>query len=156
VDSRPSSLLFGAETPPVSADKLLTPGAAGPFRIGMKVDDVKSLTRQEKIKLVDLNGEGLFWPAIVIYPGVVAEIIMNDHNEWVIGRLFISDPTYYTPKGIHVGSKFSEIKMKYPSSKVSHEEGEHVIDEGAGITFDLSDGPLPSSVVKSIMLFRKP
>jgi hypothetical protein len=147
---------FGADAPQVTADKLLTRGAAGPFRIGMKVDTVKTMIHQERIKLVDLNGEGLFWPAIVIYPGVVAEIIMNEHNEWVIDRLFISDTTYYTPKGIHIGSTFSEVKIKYPSSRVSHEEGAHVIDEEAGITFDLLDGPLPSSVVKSIMLFRKP
>ncbi len=139
----------------MKADKLLTPGAAGPFHIGMKVDDIKSRIRQEKIKLVDMDLEGFFSPAVVISSGLLAELIMNNRNEWVIDRLFIYDPTYYTPEGIHIGSTFSEIKTKYPSSKVSEEEGEHVIDEGAGITFDLSDGPLTSSVVKSIMLFKK-
>jgi|SRR5271165_4168413 len=143
---------FGAETPPANEDKLLTTGAAGPFHVGMKVDAVKRMIGQEKIKLVDLNGEGLFSPAVVIYPGVWAEIRMSENNAWVLSDLRVSDPTYYTPKGMHVGSKFSEIKIKYPSSKASEEEGENVYDEESGIVFYFSDGHLASSVVKSMVL----
>jgi hypothetical protein len=146
---------FGADALPVGADKLLTPGAAGPFRIGMKVDTVKTITHQERIKVVDLNGEGLFSPAIVIYPGVVAEIRTNDRSEWVIDRLIISDPTYYTPKGVHVGSKLPEIRMKYPSAKISHEEGEHVLDEESGTLFNFSDLSSAAAIVESITLFNK-
>ncbi len=146
---------FGAYAPQVTADKLLTPGAAGPFLIGMKVDTVKTMIHQGRIKLVDLDMEGFFWPAIVISSGVVAEIIMNEHNEWVIDRLFISDPTYYTPRGIHVGSRLLEIRMKYPPSKVSHEEGEHVLDEESGMLFNFSDVSTGTAVVESIMLFKK-
>ncbi len=76
--------LFGAETPPVKVDKLLTPGAAGPFHIGMKVDDIKSRIRQEKIKLVYMDLEGFFSPAVVISSGLLAELIMNNRNEWVV------------------------------------------------------------------------
>jgi hypothetical protein len=146
---------FGADAPPVSADKLLTPGAAGPFHIGMKVDDVKTMIHQERIKVVDLNAGGLFSPAIVIYPGVVAEIRTNDRNEWVVERLIISDPTYYTVKGIHVGSKLSEIRVNYPASKVSHEEGEHLLDEESGTLFNFSGVSSAAAAVESIQLFKK-
>ncbi len=145
---------LGAETSQVNASKLLTKGAAGPFRVGMKVEAVKVLIDQQKIKVVDLESEGLFTPAIVIASGSLGELAWNSNNEWAIDRLDVSDPTYYTAKGIHVGSTFSDVKRRYPSTKVSKEEGAHLIDEEAAISFNMS-GYSGTSVVESIVLSKK-
>jgi hypothetical protein len=54
-----------------------------------------------------------------------------------------------------VGSKLPEIRMKYPSAKISHEEGEHVLDEESGTLFNFSDLSSAAAIVESITLFNK-
>jgi hypothetical protein len=115
-----------AETPQVDG-RLITHGAAGPFRIGMKVDELKTFANQEQTNLVDLNSEGLFSPAIVIANGqlkrsLLGEITINENHEWILWRILVYDPSYHTSTGIHVGSSYGALKKNHPSIKIFDEE----------------------------------
>jgi hypothetical protein len=79
---------------------------------------------------------------------------MNHDNQWVISSIHVYDPKYHTARGIHVGSKYSELQKEYPAMKIFEEEGGRVaVDKPSGISFSLStDGPLSSATVQSLLL----
>jgi hypothetical protein len=148
-------LLFANDVQPDS--KIIATGVVGPYQLGMKIDELKARTGQERLSLVDLNSEGLFSPAIILSTdklkrSLLCSISMNHNNEWVLSSITVLDPQYHASGGIGVGSTFINVEEAYPSIKIFDEEGGRGgIDERSGLSFAIGTyGPIQSAVVKAI------
>lgn len=105
----------------------LSKGRAGPINTGMEVDTLYAKIGRKFTKLVDLQSEGFFVPALEIYlkkdekskPSLVAIIGPN----FVITHIHVYDPRFKTEKGIGVGSTLGEIRKNYKVDSIGFGEG---------------------------------
>lgn len=111
-------------------DFLLSPGQAGPLKLGMTIDALYGRYGRENTRLLDLYPEGLFDPALAVYlkkgrqgqPALVAEIAWKDN--WVVSRLFVYDRRFKTREGIGAGSTLGELRKAYPVQGIVWIEGD--------------------------------
>ncbi len=142
----------------------LLPGRAGPVSRGMPVDQLLSTHGRELARLVDLNLEGMFSPALEILmapgekPALVAEIGCGEGG-WVVERVTVRDPRFRLPKGgIGVGSALGELRRHYRVDEIAGGEGNRVavVDELA-MSFKLvsgGKGRVPdTAVISAVILF---
>ena len=130
---------------------LITAGKVGQAQIGMTVDAFKQI--YSEAKLVDLQKEGLFSPALAVGSReLVAEINKHRQNQWVITGIEIKDARYRTAKGISVGSTAVAVRSAYPSVKRLIGEGRIVLAEAAlGLSFEVENDQ-PTAKVRSILV----
>ena len=136
---------------------LITGNEAGQFHIGMTVENARDLIGVDRAEIIDLNLEGLFSPGMVVPDSegkrsLVGEIECSHANRWVFWRIRVYDRRYRTSRGIGVGSSYTQVTKEYPEVKLSDEEGRALLDNQEGISYVISDGPLPTATVTSLIL----
>lgn len=110
-------------------DFTLSPGRAGRIQIGMTVDSLYLIYPRNQAKLIDLNLEGFFTPAIEwTVPGftgkkasVILEIGWN--RTWIINRITVIDTRFRTVTGIGVGSPLGDLRRNHHVDWIDFGEG---------------------------------
>ncbi len=97
-------------------DFLITSERAGVIETGMAVDDLYRLFGTDCVKLVDLQAEGFFYPALEVYmgrekPSVDADLVCG--GGYTLGRLRIYDERFHLESGIRVGSTLGDLRKAY-------------------------------------------
>jgi hypothetical protein len=141
---------------------LVESGVAGPFENGMNVNDVYAISVPGGYKLVDLQSEGNFTPALQIRlaveqkePALVASIY------WICSRfsvygISVRDARYRTREGLGVGSTLGELKryLKIDLPWEQSEEGDLVaITPGLSFAFAYSETLTDEAKVKTIWVY---
>lgn len=142
---------------------LLSPGRAGPFELGQTIDEVYSLVGRERVRLVDLFGEGMFTPAIEIEmaeapvrPSIVARIREYPCFQFAIDGMIVRDPRFQTTEGFGVGSTVGELRRAY-EVQLNREEGHSLIVPSLRMTFAVGGVSFADSVrVTSLWLWPDP
>jgi hypothetical protein len=147
-----SRFLYAGEGQAADENYLLSKHKAGDLSIGMAVDDVFRAYDRDRVKLVDLNLEGGFSPALEIYidgsqgdkPSMKAEITLKDW--WVIWRISVLDKRFKTTDGIGIGSTLGDIRSLYTGLRGGTGEGSvsvyvRELEMGFGLGIDLMDLP---------------
>jgi hypothetical protein len=120
-------VLLSASEMSADGDFLLSKGKAGPIHTGMEVDTLYTKVNRKLTKLVDLQYEGFFVPALEIYldkdektkPSLVAVVAPG----FVVSSITVYDPRFKTEKGVGVGSTLGEIRKKYKVDWIAYCEG---------------------------------
>lgn len=139
---------------------LIKDSGVGRIHLGMTVDEFLAAYERSQVRLVDLQLEGMFSPALKVqsngHPLLTAEI----DRGWVISRIQLEDRRFHTAEGISIGSTFAEIQRAYPGSKALMGEGQWFgrVDKRA-LSFGLDGGdieepPTNESKVTSILIVR--
>ena len=155
---RASSL--AAQAPNVRLER----GRAGQFELGQSVDDVMGLAGRRHVRLVDLDLEGMFTPAIEIRladaqstPSLVVQIREWPCPYFQVWNLVVYDRRFRTVDGIGVGTTLRELRRRYPGLKLGREGGPSAIVESLHMTFVLSSGTFADNVqVTQILLWPDP
>lgn len=136
-----SSPRLPAQAPP--DEFLISEGKAGRLEVGMTVDAALQAFGRERVRLVDLNHEGFFTPAIEIdVPGsavraaIVGEITEGPCGGFSVRSLTIRDPRFRTLDGLGVGSTLVELQ-KRRAVRISREEGWSAMVPNSQIAFGL-------------------
>lgn len=125
----------------------------------MPIDQVYLLFDRKQSRLVDLQLEGEFSPAMEISlpGGSVSPSLVVQFREWpcsvfAISGITVRDPRFRTAEGIGVGSTLREMKRQY-SVVLSREEGAHAVVLKKHLTFGLTDdSPADSARVTEIWI----
>lgn len=135
---------------------ILSKGKAGVIEIGQTIDDLYEHFDRSATRLVDLQLEGSFSPAIEVYfdssnqkkPSFIAEIRWWREVGWAVGRITIKDDTFKTEKGIGIGSTFGEILQFYKVTSVSAGESPYLFaivrELGMSFQLDITYQDMPS------------
>jgi hypothetical protein len=131
---------------------LVSEGRAGVVEVGMAVDEVLQAFGKEQVRLVDLNKEGHFTPAIEInIPGsgvrapIVAEITEGPCGGFSLRGITVTDRRFRTADGLGVGSTLAELQQ-LRRVRISREEGWWAIVPDARMSFGLEAVAGPDSV----------
>jgi len=157
------ALVNAAASSAQEANFRLSDGRAGIFELGATVDEVYRLVGRERVRLVDVFGEGHFTPAIEIRllgakvaPSIVAHISEFPCSEWAIYGITVLDPRFRTSEGIGVGSTVGELRRTY-DVRFSREEGHSVVVPSLKMTFAVGGVSFEDSVrVTSVWLWPDP
>lgn len=107
-------------------DYLLSKKAAGNIEIGMEVDSLLKIIDRNSIKLVNLDLEGFFSPAIEVYDGSKLSLVLEIdkiEGKWIVSRITVYDKNYKTKEGISIGCSLKELKGKYKIDRIDSVEG---------------------------------
>jgi len=141
--------LWSAKTQENGDNFLLQNRQAGKLKIGMTVDELNTIYRLFTKRLVDIDREGFFTPAIEVYlqkvdsknPSIVAEFRGNLHQ---ICQIQVIDKRFKTTKGIGVGSTLGDLRKAYTVNRIDWgEAGFFAKVEEIGIVFILDTGTPP-------------
>ncbi len=148
-----------AQSPPFRLD----PGRAGTLEIGVPVDTVLRAFARNRVRLVDLQLEGHFSPALEVdlgnsgpTPGLVAHISHFPCNEFAVSGISVYDPRFRTREGIGVGSTIGALRRAY-DVRPNREEGHSVIVPSLKMTFAIDGTSFADSVrVTSVWMWADP
>jgi len=156
-------LSFGGPVAAQSTTFLLAPGRAGGLEIGLALDTVLRVFGRNRVRLVDLQLEGHFTPAIEIAladsgaaPALVARIRQFPCDEFAVYGISVYDPRFRTRQGLGVGSTIGELRHSY-DVRLSREEGHSVVVPALRMTFGINGTSFADSVrVTSVWLWHDP
>jgi len=101
------------------SDFVLEKGRVGRLKVGHQADDVIAMFGRDNTRIVNLNYEGMFTPALEIRlrgkegpVGLIAEI-SGGCRGFMVGRIQVFDSRYRTPEGIGVGSTVRDAASHY-------------------------------------------
>lgn len=126
----------------IPKERRLRTGVAGDVPVGIPVDSLYAIVGRERTRVVDLQLEGFFTPAIEILSRAGGPRAMQAHITatacgFLISRVDVFDPTYHTESGLHVGMTLVDVRARH-SVELSAEEGAHALVGGLGMAFELS------------------
>jgi hypothetical protein len=139
---------------------LLDRHKAGYLEIGMDVDSVYNIYGLDNIKIVDLQSEGAFSPAIRIFmnggpdssASLVAVIECQNKFEWLIHSIGVYDNRFRTKEGIGAGSTLGDLRKTYKVNWIDFGEGPlmaGVEDIEMSFRLDIAFEDIPSEWFKS-------
>ena len=139
---------------PDPATFVIEKGRVGSITIGAPIDSMRNqVPVGYTIADTMLIQEGTQSTAYLLKPenqpkGLLIEQACNTTcNVW---RINVQHPDYKTPKGIAVGSKYSEVNQVYPISTVTLADGGFVaVSNSAGMSFVLDTSQLPKNRIAS-------
>lgn len=140
---------------PEPANFVVEKGHVGDVRIGMPVEAMRQdVPMGMVIADTTLTQEGQQSTAYRLYPEGDAQGLLIEQTCAAevcrVWRITVESPDYKTPKGIRVGSTYSEVQQAYPISSVTFEEGNLVaVAEDAGMSFILDTSQLEASKLSS-------
>lgn len=125
-------------------DFVIAEGKAGRIEVGMRIEDVIAGFGLERVRLVNLNKEGHFTPAIeidvpgaVVSPSLVAEIGAGFCGpDFSVSGITVRDPRYQTVDGLRVGLTLRDLQREWPV-RISREEGWWAMVPGMRISLGL-------------------
>jgi len=133
-----------------SDDWTLAPQRVGKVTLGMPVADLYSLYGRQNVRLVDVNGEDDFVPAVQIYlpfeqgsPALVA-LIAQVCGRYRVSGIHVYSARFRTAKGVGVGSSATEVRRRY-DARLTTEEGPVLIVPALGMSFAVTDGAFGDS-----------
>jgi len=137
-------------------------GRSGRMHVGMTVEEFYQAFDRREIKLVDLDGEGMFSPALVVRSNgqvLVTGEIDKRNGDWIIFRIEINDRRYHTVAGLSVGSTLADLKRAYPGLKIVMGEGQQFAyaeteSLSFGLDADIGKKPPDRSRVTSILMLH--
>ena len=146
-----------------STSFLLAPGRAGALEIGLPVDSVLRVFGRDRVRLVDLQLEGHFTPAIELVlvdsratPALVAPIREVPCGEFAVYGMSVYDPRFRTREGVGVGSTIGELRRAY-DVRLNREEGHSVVVPALRMTFEINGTRFADSVrVTSVWVWSDP
>lgn len=141
-------------TTPDPATFVIQKGRVGDLTIGTSIDSMRNqVPTGYVIADTTLMQEGNQSTAYLLRPrnyekGLLVEQSCNpDCNVW---RINVQHPDFKTPKGVGVGSKYSEVQQLYPISTVTLADGGFVaVSNQAGMSFVLDTSQLPQNRISS-------
>ena len=147
--------LSDIERKPDPASFVIQKGEVGDMEIGALIDSVRNqvpagYTLTDTVLLL----EGTQAAAYLLKPnnhnkGLIIEQLCNPSCR--VWRINVQHPDFKTPKGIGVGSKYSEVQRYYPISAIELADGGLVaLSEQGGMTFVLDTSQIPKSEVASL------
>jgi hypothetical protein len=104
------------EAPAKDKNLIIARGRVGEIKVGMRPDDIYAICGKQFTRIVDLQLEGMYSPAIELFkteskknnPEVIFEL-----NQDKVYRIKVRSPQYKTDKGIGVGSTFGDLRRVY-------------------------------------------
>jgi hypothetical protein len=156
-------LSLGGTAAAQSTSFLLVPGRAGTLEIGVPVDTVLREFGPNHVRLVDLQLEGHFSPAVEInlgdsgaVPGLVARISQFPCYEFAVSGISVYDQRFRTREGIGVGSTIGELRRTY-DVRLNREEGHSAIVPSLKMTFAIDGTSFADSIrVTSVWMWSDP
>ncbi len=133
---------------PDPATLVVEKGRVGNIRLGMPIAEVRQqVAAGTTVTDTLLQQEGMQATAYLLHTNSHGKgLLIEQHCEsaCTVWRITVLGSEFKTPKGIGVGSKYSEVKQAYPISMVAFEEGNFVaVSEEMGISFVLDHTQLP-------------
>lgn len=149
------------ETAGREADFVLEKGRAGRLKVGSQADDVIALFGPENTRIINLNYEGMFTPALEIRlqgidgpVGLIAEIAGGCRGFMVSG-IQVLDSRYRTVEGIGVGSNVRDASSHY-RLLYSEEEGAKLLADPVSMIFYSSEDLQDQTTELERILVRLP
>ncbi len=143
------------------SDFVLEKGRVGRLKVGHQADDVIAMFGRDNTRIVNLNYEGMFTPALEIRlrgkegpVGLIAEI-SGGCRGFMVGRIQVFDSRYRTPEGIGVGSTVRDAASHY-WLRYTLEEGAKLLADPVSMIFYSSGDLQDESTVLERVLVRLP
>ncbi|WP_018480094.1 hypothetical protein [Pontibacter roseus] len=140
---------------PDPAHFVVTKGRVGTIRIGMPIAEMRQqVPVHQQIKDTTLHLEGQAYTAYVYSsPTSPSGLLVEQQCEpdCQVWRIRLRDDDYKTPEGIGVGSKYGEVRQRYPIKYASlGEAGFVAVSEEAGMSFILDTSQLDKSQLHAL------
>jgi hypothetical protein len=171
----PSAIVLSlciAPSPALAQECLMAPGWVERIEIGMIVDDLYEAYDRSSLRLVNLNLEGMFAPAIEVsdslghkrfvveFRSPPPEQVRGPGSQWQIWRIRVYDPQCRMVSGIGIGSTVGELQSTYGGlGRGSGEGTSYAISREMGMSFALSPstaGQPDSARVDFILILPPP
>ncbi|MDX5423117.1 MAG: mechanosensitive ion channel protein MscS [Hymenobacteraceae bacterium] len=135
---------------PDPANFVVAKGRVGSIAVGEPIEEMRQNTPAGfSIADTTLMQEGQQYTAYLLHPQNTGKGVLVEQQctpECQVWRIQVQHPDFKTPKGIGVGSKFSEVQQNYAITNVTFEEGNLVaIARDAGMSFMLDASQIPAA-----------
>jgi hypothetical protein len=140
---------------------VLERGRVGRLEIGMKIDEVSEVFRRNRLRLVDLQIEGQFTPALEVSTSTNRRLFTIELREFPcvdfrVTRVHVHAEEFRTNSGVGVGSTLASLEQRHATERILA-EGLSVVVPDLQMGFRFADGDASaSSRVSEVVLSLSP